>query len=235
LVGGQAVNFWEDFLLKPDASRGPLTSKDIDFAGTGQDVELCAVRLAGTAHFPTMDHHTPTVGVVSYVDSGGLQREIDFIDAPLGIDGAALQRTSLPFEVLDDDGSATGASFRVMHPVLCMESRVCNTMTLPGYDTPHAQRQVAVSIQCAREFLEQVLLPRGSRPVLVWNERIFQYCLRDPSGRRIVLEHADLDPFGAVLVHPRLPSKFVGVRHPQMVAALKASRARHSATARVPR
>ncbi len=228
LVGGQALAFWESYLL-PAGIEGGVTSKDIDFIGTRRDVQACALRLGGLARLAGMDDATPNVGVVQFLDDAGFAREIDFLASCFGIDDQRLLRTSVPFELLDDHGPRT--RLRVMHPVLCLQGRVSNTMGLPGYESSHALRQVAVAIRCVRAFLEEVLLPEaGARPVLDWNESIFRFVTKNHYGRRMVLRHPDLDPFDAVCVDPRLPAQFLDRRYPQMLAAVRAYRARHAAT-----
>jgi hypothetical protein len=83
LVGGQAVGFWADVYSGRDsapASLVPLASKDIDFCGDVRAVRICAERLAGRSRLPSMDDHTPNTGVVTFVDTHGIERTIDFID-----------------------------------------------------------------------------------------------------------------------------------------------------------
>jgi hypothetical protein len=176
LVGGQAVNFWAEYYAGrvPQLARAaPFTSKDIDFCGDVRAVRLCASRLGGSATLASMDDATPNVGVVSFDDADGGHHTIDFIDQPMGLTAAEVRRTAIPIEVLDAAGRETGARIRVMHPVLCMESRVHNTMALPGYDTAHALKQLRASIVCAREFLLDLLDVGEKRVVLKLIERIF--------------------------------------------------------------
>lgn len=224
LVGGQAVSFWKQYLFQDS---DPLTSKDIDFVGNAEDAQLCAVRLSGRAVLPGPDHvATPSVAVVLYVDAHGVERMIDFISAPFGIAEHDLRRTAVPFDVFDDAGAVV-ATFFVMHPVLCMESRVHNTMRLPGYRTPHALEQLKASIECAREFLAVETLPNhGQRPVLKWYKRIFRFCLRNHNGRQVALEWPEYDPFSVVVVHPSLSPQFKGEAYPRMVERVNSYRSR---------
>lgn len=52
------------------------------------------------------------------------------VQSPFGLAAHEVFRTSLRIEVLRDDGQSTGNAFRVMHPVLLLESRVHNMMGL---------------------------------------------------------------------------------------------------------
>lgn len=131
VVGGQAVNFWAEFYAPrvPAIDReAPFTSKDIDFCGDVRAVRICAERLGGIARVATMDDHTPSTGVVTLLDDQGVERTIDFLDAPLGLRADAVDRMAIPAEILDAAGRSTGILFRIMHPVQVMESRVHNAM-----------------------------------------------------------------------------------------------------------
>ena len=223
LVGGQAVNFWADYYAGTDpelADRQPFTSKDIDFRGNKNAVEICAERLGGRALVARIDDHTVNVGKVLFVDDHGIKREIDFIDQPHGLSAKDVDRTAVPVKLLE---TAAGPSFKVMHPVLCMESRVCNTMGLPGYGNEHALNQLWASIRCAREFLLD-LLDRGlTRDVLNLNERVFKFCTKHRYGRKVHAVYL-LDPFDAVVSDERLPAKFRTIRLPQMRRDLETAR-----------
>lgn len=224
LVGGQAVNFWADYYshrVPALAREGPFTSKDIDFCGDKQAVRLCADRLRGTATVATLDDFTVNTGVVVFVDDYGIKRTIDFIDQPHGLSAAEVHRLAMPFEILDD-----GAEFNVMHPVHCLESRVHNTMSLPGYDTPHALKQLRAAVLCAREFLRDILLEFDKpRDVLKLNERIFRFVTKNRHGRAVFPKFG-IDPFDAVLLHDALPEPFRTRRYPQMQTTVARQRVR---------
>jgi hypothetical protein len=235
LVGGQALNFWADRYATDDptlARQGPFTSKDIDFVGDRAAVRLCAERLHGDARLTSMDDVTPSTGVVRFVDDGGVERAIDFIDQPYGLRLEAVERTALPVEFVDETRRKTGIRFKILHPVLSMESRIHNVMGLPGYDSPHALNQASAAVACARHFLHElldVLGDEGVRPVLKLNERILRFVTRDRHGRAAF--QRGIDPFGAVLVDGRLPEPFLTERLPRMVKVMDAARARLAANA----
>jgi hypothetical protein len=131
LVGGQAVNFWASYYEPrvPELAReAPFTSKDIDFCGDQRAVGICAERLGGTPRTSTFDDATPNSGTVVFVDGVGVTRTLDVVSAPYGLDAAEVRETALPVEILDDAGASSGVGFYVMHPVLCMESRIHNVV-----------------------------------------------------------------------------------------------------------
>jgi hypothetical protein len=227
LVGGQAVNFWASRYaarVETVASEAPFTSKDIDFCGDQRAVRRCAERLGGRARLATFDDATPNSGTVVFVDGAGTTRTLDVVSAPFGLDAEEVHATAVPAEI------AVGLRFYVMHPVLCMESRVHNVAGLAGaYDTDHGRKQLRLSILCAREFVLDVINGRvdDATPIdttLKLNERLFRFCTRDRDAKQ-VYRTKGVDPSSAIVVDARLPEPFRVRRYPQMLEML-AARAR---------
>jgi hypothetical protein len=224
LVGGQAVNFWAAAYegREPTLAReAPFTSKDIDFCGDQKSVRLCAERLGGTPRLASFDDATPNSGTVVFADALKITRTLDVVSAPFGLDGAEVHATALPVEILDNAGAPTGVRFYVMHPVLCMESRVHNVVGLPGdYDTDRGRRQLRASIVCAREYMLDLLVGRIDiedpvRAVLKLNERIFRFATRDHHAKELYRAKG-VDPADAMIDDTRLPPAFREKRLPQM-------------------
>lgn len=204
----------------------PFASKDIDFCGDVRAVKVCAERLAGTARIATMDDVTPNTGIVTFADDAGAKRTIDFIGQPHGLGAREVFRMALPVRVLDERGQPTSVTFRVMHPVQVLESRVHNTMGLPGYRTKHALGQLRSSVTCTREFIRDTIETDRVRVALTLNERVFTFCLKNRDGREVHAKHG-IDPFEAVVADDdRLPARFREKRYPQMQRELALRRAR---------
>lgn len=228
LVGGQAVAFWGRYLAPRSlelTAFGVLTSKDIDFEGSARSVTRAATLLAGRPKIATMDDNTPNTGIVLFTDSVGIPREIDFIDAPLGLDARDVRNTAVLL-ALDAEAGQPPVELWVMHPERCMESRVINTTVLHT-TAPLSIRQLAVSVLCAREWSSYLLdsdeLPQEKRvkAVLKLNERIFKRCMGDRRFRDVLYDH-NINPFQAVLAeHPLLPERFRERRYPQMRTLLE--------------
>ena len=82
LIGGQAVAWWARYLSPRDPGlplAQALASKDIDFAGSIRSVEQAGKLLSADVRIPEIDDHTPNTGVIVFLDSDGIKREIDFI------------------------------------------------------------------------------------------------------------------------------------------------------------
>jgi hypothetical protein len=134
-------------------------------------VQDCAHRLGGTARLATIeDKNTPNTGVVRYVDEDKHARQIDFLGAVAGVENT--HETSIGAEVLDKAGQPV-ATFRVMHPVLCLLSRAHNVAYLPGYNTPHARNQLRAAIICAKQFIRD-MLQDDAKAALNFNKKLLR-------------------------------------------------------------
>lgn len=225
VIGGQAVALWYRELSRLDYLLGdrvePLTSKDIDFRGAQQTVRRAAALLGGTARLPSLDDHTPSTGLVLFIDGEGRRRQIDFVDAPYGLNARDVVETAQHIVLRDELGEVPAV---VIHPERLMESRVHNVVGL-RQRSPHALRQARAAIECAYAFSrlildsEQIGAVTRRRAVLKLNERIYRFC-RQPIVRQFFCE-TELDPFEAILVdHPTLPHEFRTIRYPQMETQL---------------
>lgn len=218
LVGGQAVNLWvEQYLPRSSwlTEKAPFTSKDIDFCGSARLAMACATALGGRCTVPRLDDMTPCTGVVEYTDQFARVRTLDFLGAPFGLDAREVHDMAIVHEQETPKGVL---ELRVLHPVHMLESRASNVARLPGYRSPHGLKQLRASVECAREFLRDLLNDGRARDVLRLNERIFRFALRD-SGMGVWVSDG-VSVFDAVLRDPRLPEAFERVRVPQMMAEL---------------
>lgn len=156
VVGGQAINFWGEFFWERAqaelAEYAPFTSKDIDYYGTKAAAQELACKLGGKAIFPTPGDNTPNSALV-LAEINGRSIEIDFLGTVLGVlpsevDNGAILITSEQH----NNGIPTTVSIRVLHPFLCLKSRVANMITLRRTDDV-ARRQYAASFIILREYI----------------------------------------------------------------------------------
>ena len=146
-----------------------------------------------------MDDNTVNTGIVIFVDDRGVTRQIDFIQEPAGVDHDETLETSIRADILDVDGKAVVATFRVMHPMLSLESRAYNVARLPGYQSPHAQNQLRAAIECVREFSRD-RLDEDPLETLKLNEDVF--CLARWGAGPLVFARFGIDVLGAVVDAP---------------------------------
>lgn len=225
LVGGQALNFWAGFF----GSRGrlparsePLTSKDLDFVGAPDAARAFAQRLGAAMRLADMDHATANYAVLECRDGAGRELQVDFLDRVCGVDPKDLEDTALTVSPMDE--SRGGLVFRVIHPVVCMESRLSNCVELAKYQDAHGKEQAVVSIACARAMLLELLDAGHIEAANALNERIFRFRM-GRTGRKAA-ERFSLECFDAVVVDDRLPERFRDTRYPQMVREVTRDRVR---------
>ena len=218
LIGGQAVAYWAAFFeLGADASE-LYTSADVDFEGARRSARRAGELLNGQVRLPSIDDHTPNSGMVKFMDGDGVERTVDFLVSPLGLNERDVRDSAIKANVPDPDDSVDTIDFWVMHPERSMESRVRNVITL-RQQGELALTQLRRSVVCARRFSEY-LLDHGdeaerSRAVLKLNERIFRRCQAVDDFVEVKIAF-DIDPFDAILLDDRLSEKFRELRYPQM-------------------
>jgi hypothetical protein len=206
-----------------------VASKDIDFEGSADAARTAAILLDAKVMIPAPVEPSPITGVVTFKDAEGFDRTLDFIGAPRGLDPEDVRETAVRVDLEGSPSGSDAASFWVLHPERCMESRIYNTIELQR-DDQLGLGQLQVSVPIARRWSEVILgdetldPARRVRAVLNLNERIFEKCCDDPCFRA-VYDRYGLDPFRAVLLDPRLPQAFRERRYPQMVSRLESIRA----------
>lgn len=220
LVGGQALAFWSARFAEPEGEIRVVASKDIDFEGSAASARRAGRLLSGEVMIPSPREPTPVTGVVTFVYSEGIDRTLDFIGAPYGLDAQDVRETAIHVDLQGLSDDEDGPALWVMHPQRCMESRIYNTIGLRR-DDELALGQLKVSIPIARRWSESLLEDEliaerdRQRAVLKLNERIFKGCCEDHSFQAVHRKYG-LDPFDAVLADERLPSEFNAKRYPQM-------------------
>ncbi|HTR73679.1 MAG TPA: hypothetical protein VMH33_00280 [Solirubrobacterales bacterium] len=226
LVGGQALAFWSARFAGQSSEISVVASKDIDFEGSAEAARIAAALLDAKLMVPSPREPSPITGVVTFTDADGFDRTLDFIGSPRGLDAEDVRETAVRVRL---DAPPAEASFWVMHPGRCMESRIYNTIELRR-DDPLGLDQLRVSVPVARRWSKAIVdddaldPDEGVRAVLSLNERIFEKCCNDRCFRAVYERHG-IDPFDAVLLDDRLPQAFQGKRYPQMVSRLERARA----------
>ncbi len=157
LVGGQALNFWaERYRGVSDLAReGPFTSKDVDFCGKREAAVAFAQRLDGRAELPAIDDPSPNTAMVRFIDAGGVERVIDFIGQPFGMEADDIHRTAIPFDVLDEHGGVA-CHVRIMHPVRCMEKTLSTSSSCTASCVTRFGRDPECAVDPLREGTRQV-------------------------------------------------------------------------------
>jgi hypothetical protein len=230
LIGGQAVAVWTEFFK--GAGAPPVTSWDIDFEGSATAAKKAAALLdAKTIITPRPTEATPIIGEVHFVDSDGIERELDFVRAPRGLDPDDVRDSAVRW-LIPDPANDREIPVWVMHPERCMESKIYNTVELEDRTGPLAMNQLRASVICARAWsmflldsaVDEKELEGRVKAVRALNERIAERCVKDQAFRKVYVDH-EVDPFEAVVADDRLGKMFVRRRYPQLSKVVAKQRA----------
>ncbi len=232
VVGGQAVAWWTYYYeSKLVPAPGVVTSKDIDFCADTKTVERCGHKLNVAPSLPRSEHVTVNTGRLIWL-LNGQSIGIDFLSAPFGSTYARIDGRAVEVEI--PTAKFGPISIRMMHPVDCVRTRICNVSSDGGLrrDTEHTLRQLRASIAFTRAFLvDQLDQSNGARgdirDVLACNEELLKFCYFNRHAKAVYLQHA-IDPLDAITLDARLPQKFVSIRYPRFTAKLELRRARYA-------
>ncbi len=169
IIGGQAVNLWSERYEKPEppwSELKPFTSVDLDLLGDRRQVLSVARLLQTDPQFPEPGENTVNAGKLSLPPFLG-SLEIDFVHTANGLSTPEILETAPTLRYRE-------IRLRVLHPVLCVESKTVNLATLPqeaGWrqDLKHLR----LSLANAREYLAE-LTRQGADPgaLLRWARRL---------------------------------------------------------------
>ncbi|MCX5512133.1 hypothetical protein C3941_08690 [Kaistia algarum] len=188
VIGGQAVNLWAWLYRERHPylrQNGPFTSQDIDYFGSAAAADRFADAVGGVVRRPDgNDMNTPQTAIVQ-IDIGGRAITIDFLNAILGVAHADLAAgVSLLALAAEMDGRSVEIEVPVLHPVLCLQSRIGNMLspaTLRRDD--FAWRQLHAAIAVIEVFLEDALDADDRREVKRSLRALFAYLRSHPFGR----------------------------------------------------
>jgi hypothetical protein len=169
VIGGQAVNLWSERYRKsepPWSELQPFTSIDLDLLGSRRDVLAVAELLRVAPMLPGPKENTVNAGKLVVPTAVG-ELEIDVVHTANGINTQEAFETAptLAFEDM---------RLRLLHPVLCIESKTVNLATLPQ-DSDYRQdlKHLRLSIANAREYLAELTLEGRNPAALVrWAKRL---------------------------------------------------------------
>lgn len=201
LVGGQALSFWVDYFEIPIPKlESVYLTQDADFLGSKKDAEILADILGAKIKMATLDDLAPNLAVLTYPGVNGEKLYIDVLSVIVGInDNDEIRRRAVPV-------GRDGAILYILHPLLCLKSRIENLRLLPGKRNGNGISQARVAVQVVRSYIDGLLLQaamnaaKGEQP----NEREALYAanqIRDMAlGRasRFVYKEYKIDILDAV-------------------------------------
>lgn len=150
-MGGQSLVGWCRLLGVPaPAPRGtPYLTQDLDLLCTRTDAEWLAQQLGWELHQPTIDDATPQTGkLVSRPSATRGLLVIDCLSSILGPELEHVQKMAVPI-------SYNGYRLNLLHPLLCLHSRVANLFHLSSKRDGNGVAQAIVAVRIVRAYLEQ--------------------------------------------------------------------------------
>lgn len=235
VAGGQALNFWASMFsgrASDLAQYAPFVSKDIDFFGFFEDATSIAAALGADIERPSLGDNSPNTAIL-LIDVGGYKLVIDFIGSILGArlkhveDFGSLE---VEFPIADESMRATGAvlTVPVMHPLVCMESRVGNVVTLRRTGLL-STGQLRASIIVLREYIA-LSLEEDHAEAMRCIAGLFEYARSSIEARKLHERHSIdiMDSLKGIAEHPRLDPRYRDKTLLPMIEKIRSKRRRPS-------
>jgi hypothetical protein len=202
LVGGQALETWGIVLdvLAPTGDRHPLT-EDTDWLGSKRDAQwLCDQLGSGVElQFPGGNDHGPSTGLAFLQRPDGRVLMMDFLRTIVGPTPEEVRSFAVQIEV-------QGIRLNVLHPLLCLHSRLSNIAVLASKRSGNGRMQAEWSIDIATAWIKKVLAEQGARPATRACHKVAELAA-SPHARYCYLNF-DIDPTRAIT--PELISQIGG-------------------------
>jgi hypothetical protein len=152
LVGGQALETWGIFfdVLAPTGDKAPLT-EDADWLCNRRDAIWLCERLGKDEtelKIPSIDDNTPSTALAYLRRPDGRVLLMDFLRVIVGPSNEEIERLAVPVKF----GSAT---INVLHPLLCLESRMANLAVLESKRQGNGPMQAEWAVNIAKAYLER--------------------------------------------------------------------------------
>lgn len=223
LVGGQALETWGIYfdVLAPTGDRHPLT-EDTDWLGGKRDAQwLCQLlgRDDTELTFATGDDVGTSSALAYLKRPDGRVLMMDFLHAIVGPSNEEIRKLAVSIEV-------SGVTLQVMHPLLCLESRLENLRLLPSKRNGNGVMQAAWAINIVQAYIQKMLdlgdLEQGAKACRKVAENA-EY----KAGRYCFIAFG-LDPLQAVSpdVVTRIGGRFETIEWPKVMTRIKKKRAR---------
>lgn len=219
LVGGQSLVAWIEYYDIPiPNSETPALTQDVDFLGSIVDAKLLGKELNAKVNVAGIDDHTPNTAVLSFRSpSTNKILIIDFLGSLIGLDEKEVRKLAVEME-FDSLGN-----IYVLHPILCLKSRVENLHKLKNKRNGNGITQARMAIEVTKKYLEDILQgENGIRQALNAVKRLREIALSD-AGIFIYHEY-DLDILTSIDPDLFKGSKFVNQGWPRLLDLVKIKR-----------
>ncbi|VTU36967.1 hypothetical protein [Variovorax sp. PBL-E5] len=154
LVGGQAIEAWGLYfkVLAPSGDVQPLT-EDTDWFGKKESaIWLCKQlgRDNTDLQLASPEDPSPNTAVAFHKRPDGRVVLIDFLKSLVGLDPKAIVERAVPVQV-------GPVHLYILHPLLCLESRLANLAHLPAKRNSNGVMQAQWAINIVAAYLRQLV------------------------------------------------------------------------------
>lgn len=154
LVGGQALEVWGIYfdVQAPTGNAEPLT-EDTDWLGSKDDAKwLCSLLGRHETELQVAKDFDPSPNTaIAYVKRpDGRVLMMDFLRSLIGLDSDEVKRLAVHIKV-------EGVKVAVLHPLLCMESRLANLHKLSSKRNTNGVLQAHWSVDIVAQYLDRLV------------------------------------------------------------------------------
>ena len=186
LVGGQALAIWAEYLqVRPTGVLSAIVTADADFVGSRQLAKKLSAALGWHLYLPTAENATAQTAKVSTTLPDGGVKQIDFLNAVVGLDTVKIQARAAELQL------RSGTRVRIMSPLDVLESRLRNLDILPGKRNSIGIAQAELAIAVVGKFFA-ALIESKVKPVSYTHLDVYK---RQALGRPTM-------KIGSALEHP---------------------------------
>ncbi|WP_430421883.1 hypothetical protein [Methylibium petroleiphilum] len=224
LVGGQAIETWGHYfhVLPPTGDHVPLT-EDTDFLGSANDARwLCKLLGRADTELILAKNFDPSPNAaIAYIKRpDGRILMIDFLRAIVGVNNADITSMAVRVEI-------AGNVIHVLHPLLCLKSRLANLATLASKRNTNGVMQAHWAIDIVRAYLVSLLGRGATQRELIKQFSVVSEIAEFGSGP-YCFKHYKIDPLTAISAEmvERVGSRFVTEDWPRRLARIEEKRKR---------
>lgn len=193
VVGGQATNLWAWYYRDRSPALEfdePLTSADIDYFGSFRVAQDFAAAIGGRVLRPDKDTmNSPNTAIV-VMEYQGKPLIIDFLNGILGVKLKELE-TGVATMIVEADlaGKPQQVEVAVLHPVLCLKSRVANMLhPATRRRDSFAWQQLHAAIAVVACYVGERLNQDDWKEARLCLSDLFAYLRSDPMARQAEAE-----------------------------------------------
>ena len=185
LIGGQAVAWWaERYGIKAvvKGKEQEVTSRDIDFWGTREDLFQIAAHLKRRPALPNRYEMTLLVGAIQ-LEAGGKKTTLEVLHAVPGLDSANPLSAAVPEEI---QAAVGGRKLLVMSPVSLVLAKL-HALRHFSQEDRQDLIHLQVSLKASKAFITQAL--KQSARLALWNCNRLIEAHRQKPNRKMEQKH----------------------------------------------